>query len=166
MLFYEKGYNDPVSIERDEVLDLESENERLQKKAASYTRPVKRDNKIVYEIDPKYQTQAREIAEKITANTLRVTKIKVHLDKIDKVFKTFPNGLRTWVDLIDQKQNLERKIRNPEQFVCYIDRSEKEKMAKREEERKQKQAEILAQLTVVDECIKKIRPLLFESTSK
>jgi hypothetical protein len=165
MPFYENGGNDLISILRDNILDLESENERLQKKAASYTKSVKRDNKIVYEIDPKYETQAREIAEKITANTLRVTKMKGHLDEIDKMFKTFPNGLRTWEDLIGQKQYLERKIRNPEQFVCYIDWSDKEKTAKLEAEREQKQAEILAKLTVVDECIKKIRPLLFESTS-
>lgn len=165
MQFYEKGFNDPILIKRDDILDLESENERLQKKAASYTRPVKRDNKIVYEIDPKYETHVREIAEKITANTLQVTKIKIRLDEIDKMFKTFPNGLRTWADLIDQKQYLDRKIRNPEQFVCYFDWSEKEKIAKYEAERKQKQAELLAQLAIVDECIERIRPLLFGRAS-
>jgi hypothetical protein len=163
MQFYEKGWNDPISIKKCDIFDLEGENERLQKEAASYTRPVIKDNKTIYEIDPKYESRAREIAEKITANKLRVTKIKIRLDEIDKMFKTFPNDLKTWDDLIEQKQYLERKIRNPEQFVCYIDRSEKEKIAKLEAERERKQAEILAQLAVVDECIKKIRPLLFGS---
>ena len=164
MQYYEKGWNDPISIKKCDIFDLESENERLQKEAASYTRPIKRNNKIINEVDPKYESRVIEIADKITANKMRVTKIQIFLDEIDKMFKTFPDSLGTWENLIDQKQYLEKKTRNPEHFVCFIDRSE-EKMANHAAERKRQQAEILAQLAVVDECIKKIRPLPFESTS-
>jgi len=109
MQYYEKGWNDPISIKKCDIFDLESENERLQKEAASYTRPIKRNNKIINEVDPKYESRVIEIADKITANKMRVTKIQIFLDEIDKMFKTFPDSLGTWENLIDQKQYLEKK---------------------------------------------------------
>ena len=162
MQFDERSWSDPISIRKREVIDLESENEKLQKELTSYKHSVIKSDEPKCKIGPKYEDKAREIAERIGSNRLLITKLKIRLEKIDEIFKTFPSGLRTWDDLIDQKQYLERKIRNPEQFVCYFDRSEKEKIAELAKERERKQAEIGAQLAIVDDCINKIRPLLFE----
>ncbi|MFB3764364.1 MAG: hypothetical protein ACE14P_03840 [Methanotrichaceae archaeon] len=154
--------DDPISVKKCDIIDLENNIERLQKELSSYTRSVTKDNETVQEVYPQYEVRAKEIANMITADKMRVAKIKICLDKIDKMFQTFPDGLKTWDDLMNQKQYLERKLRNPEHFVCYFDWSKREEISKFEAERKEKQAEIISQLSVVDGCIEKIRPLIFD----
>jgi len=158
----ERDWDDPISIKKCDIVDLENSIERLQKELASYTRSVTKDDETVHEIYPQHETRAKEIIDEIAVNKLRITKIEICLDKIDKMFQAFPEDLRTWDDLINQKQYLERKLRNPEHFVCYFDWSKREELSKFEVERKRKQAEILSQLSVVNACIEKIRPLIFD----